>query len=94
MTSGKSVLVQLGELTCSRFIALGPTSQGSKECDMLISKIKKEFSSWIHPNSQLILQLRHKLDKWKGMYTDFFGQEIKDKSALKVMIVQSALVIK
>ena len=82
MALGKKVLVQLGEL--SRIIELSSTSEGSTERDILISTVKDEFSHWIDQQCPVTLQIRQESGEWKGMYVDFFDQEIQDKSVFKV----------
>ena len=83
MASTKSVLVQLGDF--SRVIQLDSSPCGpATEKELLLVKIRAVYSERIQADDRVTLQ--RKDDSWGGMFVDFFGDVIEDRSVFKVVV--------
>ena len=83
MASTKSVLVQLGDF--SRVIQLDSSPCGpATEKELLLVKIRAVYSERIQADDRVTLQ--RKDDSWGGMFVDFFGNVIEDRSVFKLVV--------
>ena len=85
MANVKTVVVQLREL--NRLIELQLSENDTRtERDILISRIKDEFGGRIDSDDHITLQMQCKIEKFKGLFLDYFDDSIEDGSIFKIVL--------
>ena len=85
MATKKTVAVQLGEF--NRVIQLDCTQSGVTEREVLLSEVRAAYGDRISITDRLTLQIKD--IEWQGMFIDFFGDNVKDRSIFKVLVEKS-----
>lgn len=81
MAAKKTVVVQLGEF--NRVIQF-EVSTGKTERDVLLAAVRAAYSDRIGPEHRLTFQVKD--EGWGGLFVDFFGDEVTDRSVMKVIL--------
>ena len=85
MANVKTVVVQLRDL--NRLIQLQPSDNDARtEREVLISRIRDEFGTRIASDDCVILQVQSNIEKFKGLFLDYFDDSIEDGSIFKVVL--------
>ena len=83
MSTKKSVAVQLGSF--NRVIQLDcSTNDCSTERELLVKEIRAAYGERIKPSDRLTIQIKDK--EWDGMFVDFFGDQVEDRSIFRVIV--------
>ena len=85
MAAKKTVAVQLGEF--NRVIQLECTQSGVTERERLLLEVRAAYGDRINPTDRLTLQIKD--HEWQGMFIDFFGDDIEDRSIFRVLVEKS-----
>ena len=81
----KTILVQYGSFNRLVEVDCSPekTAQAS-ERTLLIQEIRQAFGERISSEDRITLQLKHV--EWDGVFVDYFGDEIQDKSMMRLVV--------
>ena len=83
MATTKTVVVQLGNF--NRVIQFGSgDSGGATDHDLLLKEVRTAYKERIGPKDSLTLQIRDK--EWDGMFVDFFGDDVEDRSIFRIVL--------
>ena len=93
MATVKTVVVQLRDL--NRLIQLQITENDEKtEREALLCRIRSKFGTRIDDDDDITLQVQSKIEKFQGIFLDYFDDSIEDGSIVKVVLEKKKVCIK